>query len=156
LGYDGFRVVKDFWQYDPSTDAWTKLNDYTGPDKQLPVSFVVNNKGYVGLGANANFTAYQNDFWQYDPTSLSVQTHSQKHKISTYPNPTSGLTRFISESPLIGSSLEIYNMKGQLVDTFSFDDKGNEINFQDYGAGVYWWSVKENGSQLSNGKVVVY
>lgn len=54
---------KDFWEYDPATDIWTKK-------AKVPVtwansaSFSINGKGYVAVGDYEN-----KDFYEYDPVT---------------------------------------------------------------------------------------
>lgn len=61
-------MYKDFYEYDPSTNQWTKCtNDFGGTARQNAVCFVVDNKAYVGTGADSNGTT--GDFWSFDGTS---------------------------------------------------------------------------------------
>lgn len=65
-GYDGFNYMKDFYEYDPATDAWTQKSDFPGSARYEAVAFGLGNLGYVGTGfdgANA-----LKDFYQYDPS----------------------------------------------------------------------------------------
>ena len=39
---------KDFWEYDPSTNAWTQKADFGGPARGAAASFTIGSKGYVG------------------------------------------------------------------------------------------------------------
>jgi hypothetical protein len=59
----GFTYRKDFWEYDPSTDVWTKKADFGGGVRELAVGFAIDNKGYMGTGLGSN------DFWQYDAST---------------------------------------------------------------------------------------
>ncbi len=63
------EAFNDFWSYEPKSDKWTRLADFPGGKAMGSVAFVVNNKGYVGLGYEHKLTAgdYNVDFWQYDP-----------------------------------------------------------------------------------------
>ncbi|MBI4945959.1 MAG: PKD domain-containing protein [Bacteroidetes bacterium] len=58
---------KDFWEYDPLADTWTRKADFGGPGRQTATGFSIGTKGYIGLGANAS-TLFQ-DFWEYDQAS---------------------------------------------------------------------------------------
>jgi len=77
-GRDYPTYLKDFWEYDPSTNVWTQKADYGGVGRFLCVGFSVLNKGYAGLGEDATFGPVY-DFWEYDP---STNTWVQK---SSYP-----------------------------------------------------------------------
>jgi len=65
--YSGF---KDFWEYDPAIDKWTKKADFPGTGYMRPAAFAFANTGFVGLGGydagGFGETAYSKEFWQYD------------------------------------------------------------------------------------------
>ncbi|KQS27111.1 kelch repeat-containing protein [Dyadobacter sp. Leaf189] len=70
-GYDNVTTIdngykKDFYQFDPATNKWKGIADFPGT-RQYATSFVVNNKGYVGLGYNGS--NYYQDFYEYNPTT---------------------------------------------------------------------------------------
>src|SRR5207302_641276 len=61
---------KDFWEYDPSTNTWTRKTDFGGIGRSDAVGFSIENKGYIGTGGG-----YMKDFWEYGP---STNTWTQK------------------------------------------------------------------------------
>ena len=75
-GYIGTGVdinnnyYNDFWEYDPSTDAWTQKANFGGISRHSAVGFSIGTKGYIGTGQDATY-AYRNDFWEYDPATNS-------------------------------------------------------------------------------------
>jgi N-acetylneuraminic acid mutarotase len=81
-GYIGFgyndiptvTLMKDIWEYDPVTDAWTQKADYGGTARFSPTAFVIGGNAYIGLGSD-QYPAYnfRNDFWKYDP-NINVWT----------------------------------------------------------------------------------
>jgi hypothetical protein len=60
----GFSPLKDLWQYDPATDAWTQKADFGGPARWGAFVFVVGSKAYIGCGRDS-LSSYS-DFWEYD------------------------------------------------------------------------------------------
>jgi len=52
-------TFKDFWEYDPSTDNWTRLPDIPGEGRGHAIGFGVDGCCYVGMGSI-------NDFYKYD------------------------------------------------------------------------------------------
>jgi hypothetical protein len=60
------QMYDDFWIYDPVTNIWTRDTVLPGGARYNSISFVINNKGYMGFGFNivGNF---QNDFYEFDP-----------------------------------------------------------------------------------------
>ncbi|MFK7808282.1 MAG: Kelch repeat-containing protein [Saprospiraceae bacterium] len=70
-GYAGIGTIlsndysyQDFWEYDPISDEWTEVSSYPGMTVGLNMlSFVVNDKAYVGGGGGAGL----DNFYSYDP-----------------------------------------------------------------------------------------
>ncbi|WP_147296610.1 IPT/TIG domain-containing protein [Flagellimonas nanhaiensis] len=68
---DDHVPVKDFWEYDPNMDSWTRKADIGGleaPVRASPTAFTIGNKIYVGLGYDDNDNNLY-DFWEYDSTT---------------------------------------------------------------------------------------
>ena len=57
---------KDFWEYDPATDKWSKKADFPGNRRSGAYSMSIGEKGYVGGGLDVAIKIV-NDFWEYDP-----------------------------------------------------------------------------------------
>lgn len=66
LGYDGSDYLSDFYQYDPTANKWTRIQDFKGTARINAVAFGLYDQGYVGTGYDGN---YLKDFWKYDPTA---------------------------------------------------------------------------------------
>lgn len=61
-------LFNDWWEYDPSTNAWTQKADYMGGDCYHAVGFTIDNIGYVGTGrTSAVGSVLVQDFFKYDP-----------------------------------------------------------------------------------------
>ncbi|OJJ14330.1 hypothetical protein BKI52_43405 [marine bacterium AO1-C] len=58
---------KDLWEYDPTTDQWTKKVDFPGEARYLAVGFSIGDLGYVGTG-QVESGSNSADFWAYNPT----------------------------------------------------------------------------------------
>ncbi len=119
----GFFNKKDFWEYDPSTDAWTQKADLPGVGRFSAVGFAINGKGYIGTGNNSSGSGNSplKDFWEYDPTT---DTWTQKADFGGSP-------------------------RGSAVG-FSIDDKGyvgtgtdaGKIDFWEYNPNLDTWTQK--------------
>jgi N-acetylneuraminic acid mutarotase len=55
-----YSLKKDFWEYDPNDNRWTRKADFGGSVRSIAVGFSIENKGYIGTGL------YE-DVWEYDP-----------------------------------------------------------------------------------------
>jgi len=73
--HDPYPDTKDWWQYDPTSDSWSRKADFAGGKRDGSASFTINNKGYISCGHNFNENTkthtYYNDLWQYNPTTDS-------------------------------------------------------------------------------------
>lgn len=54
-------------EYNPLTDEWTRKEDFPGSARGAATGFVINNKGYFGIGWSGA-PPHLYDFWEYDPT----------------------------------------------------------------------------------------
>ncbi len=61
-GATGYK--KDFWEYNPITDNWSRMADFPGDARQAATGFSIDDKGYVGTGICDSVTK---DFWAFDP-----------------------------------------------------------------------------------------
>ncbi|MCB0667836.1 MAG: DUF4185 domain-containing protein, partial [Saprospiraceae bacterium] len=78
--------------------------------------------------------------------------------LSTYPNPSNGLTRFEWSSDLSGElSFKLYDAMGQLVCyTPRLKSKSFTLDVQDHPPGIYFYRfLDEKGHSLSTGRLVV-
>lgn len=66
IDLDSLEWQKDFWEYDTSTDYWTKKADFGGGIRNIAVAFSIGTKGYIGFGGDPSPT---NDLWEYDPSN---------------------------------------------------------------------------------------
>ena len=64
----GYNRVSDIYEYNPVTESWAYETTYPADGRRDPVSFVIGNKLYFGLG-NDNSFIEQGDFYQYDPVT---------------------------------------------------------------------------------------
>ncbi len=65
-------VVKDFWEFDPGTDAWTQKATLPGQQRRDAVGFAIGTKGYVTTGMTAADSwvgVMLNDTWEYNPVN---------------------------------------------------------------------------------------
>jgi N-acetylneuraminic acid mutarotase len=64
----GTSGYKDFWEYNPTTNKWTILeNEFPGPARYYAVGTSVGNKGYVGTGTDGGSPL--KDFYSFTPGS---------------------------------------------------------------------------------------
>jgi N-acetylneuraminic acid mutarotase len=57
--------LKDFWQYNPDKNCWTRKADFKGTARYSAIGLNIGDKGYIGTGNVMN--AETSDFWEYNP-----------------------------------------------------------------------------------------
>ncbi len=59
--------LRDFWEYNSSSNTWTQVADFAGSSRREAAAFGIYDFGYVGTGIDSSGTL-KKDFWKYDPT----------------------------------------------------------------------------------------
>jgi N-acetylneuraminic acid mutarotase len=76
FNYPNPIYLNDFWEYDPSTNTWSKKADVPTPyhgctGRGLAIGFAIGQKGYIGTGTCfdnwSRHSRRMSDFWEYDP-----------------------------------------------------------------------------------------
>ena len=63
--------LKDIWEYDPATNAWTQKADFPGSGANgiyFATAFTADNKGYI-CGGKWGASLYSSQLWEYKPSS---------------------------------------------------------------------------------------
>jgi N-acetylneuraminic acid mutarotase len=66
LSSSEYTFYKDFYEYDPRLNLWTRKADLGGTIRAFAVGFSIDGNGYIGTGST-NGTLL-NDFWEYAST----------------------------------------------------------------------------------------
>ena len=63
-------MANDFWEYNPSTNIWTKKADISCTGRMQAVGTATSTKGYIGTGCTQSTdpNTYLRDFWEYNPS----------------------------------------------------------------------------------------
>jgi N-acetylneuraminic acid mutarotase len=62
---------KDFWEWDRTTNTWTRKANYPGRQTEDVLSFSIGTKGYIGFGydPSGGYSTDTYELWEYDPSS---------------------------------------------------------------------------------------
>lgn len=60
---------KDFYEYNPASDQWARLDDYPGPPRSYGIGDVWEDKAYLGFGRDHDGN-YLNDLWVFSPANM--------------------------------------------------------------------------------------
>lgn len=64
LGKPEQVYLKDFWEYTPGTDTWTRIGDFPGTPRCGARAYVIGSDVYILAGFGEK---YENDMWKYSP-----------------------------------------------------------------------------------------
>jgi N-acetylneuraminic acid mutarotase len=64
--FPNYTYYKDFWEYDPNSNTWTRKSDFGGTARYGAVGFSIDSKGYLGTGTDDSIIN-KKDFWEFDP-----------------------------------------------------------------------------------------
>lgn len=64
-GADEFSYLDIFYEYDPTADSWTELDDFPGGNRGFGIGDTWGGKAYFGFGFSG--AAYMRDLWEFDP-----------------------------------------------------------------------------------------
>jgi hypothetical protein len=75
-----YNAKGEMYEFDPQTNVWIPKFDFTGTKMCYPGSFVINGKGYIGVGGffddlscGTCTLSVVNEFWEYSPGNNSSQ-----------------------------------------------------------------------------------
>jgi len=63
------QAINDFWEYNPSSDAWTQKANIGDSVRKEACGFALLGLGYIGTGRNPNIGDDMDNFWQYNPST---------------------------------------------------------------------------------------
>jgi hypothetical protein len=155
--------TKDFWSYDPLTDAWTYVGEVGdgGATKGIKCGTSLARGGdgiFCIIGNNTN------EFWHYTPPVLKGQAPGSSTNggaspmagmaLRAVPNPASGATTIRCSLPTaVPSRLSIFNALGELA--YSATSGTGSFGTVRLPAGVYVMRVAAGGSSAVSSLVVL-
>ncbi len=78
------NFLDDMYRYDPQSNTWEQMNDFSGPARAFGYGAAYDGKAYVGFGLDGSYEPL-NDLWEYDPTTdswtqlASMPTYGRYH-----------------------------------------------------------------------------
>ncbi len=65
--YPTVTYYNDFYAYNPATNTWSAISDFSGSARSAAVAFAIGDFGYVGTGIDASDET--KDFYKYNPST---------------------------------------------------------------------------------------
>ncbi|NRA13198.1 MAG: T9SS type A sorting domain-containing protein [Crocinitomicaceae bacterium] len=148
---------KDMWELDPTTDTWTRIDDFDGTARRYLSATTMNGVAYVGLGTNGtNFK----DFWKFDYSLALLEKNLDNISVSAYPNPSTDIliidVDWAEEVPMEKMNLSLVSLTGQVVYSESLKANLNNIDVTSFKPGNYIYSIQYEDRIVKNGHVIVH
>ena len=103
---DGDNGTNDFWEWDLTTNVWTKKADFPENSTDGSVGFSIGTKGYIGTGHYISTYSSRYDFWEYDP---AANTWTQKASLPGSPAREVAVGFSIGTKGYIGTGRDIFS-----------------------------------------------
>ena len=148
---------KDVWEYDPTLDSWTQIDDFAGSARRYLDAFVIGNRAFCGLGTSGvNYS----DLWEFDAILSTIQHHKETVKMDVFPNPIIDKATFsLSAIPQGGSAemftLTLYSMEGKMVCEEQFENQNIYFERNGIESGLYIYHLNYEATTVRNGKIII-
>lgn len=148
---------KDMWELDPTTDTWTRIDDFDGIARRYLSATAVNGVAYVGLGTNGtNFK----DFWKFDYSLALLEKNLDNISVNAFPNPSTDILNidvdWAEEVPMEKMILSLTSLTGQIVYTEALKADLNSINVTALKSGSYIYSIQYEDRIVKNGHIIIH
>ena len=156
MGSNG-GVLSDLWEYKPDLNEWFVRATYGGSERKNAVSFVVNNRAYVGTGKGVS--GKKASMYEYTPKQELMAGIGEMATVefSIFPNPSNGSFQLHTDAKNI-ASLRICTSDGRCIETLEYNGiQPIVLNRADLSTGIYFVScLDQNGSVLGTKQLMLY
>ena len=133
LGTNG-GLLGDLIEYNPEINQWTAKCSYSGSERKCAVSFVINNRAYVGTGKG--YSGKKDSMHEYFPeNTLGVQDISNLSQTLIYPNPTSDIVNVRSYN---NDAIQLIDSRGNIIQSIFNPEKLEKIDLSMLPKGIYF------------------
>jgi hypothetical protein len=156
-GVDWANYKDEFWEWDQSSNVWSKKANFGGGTRIYAFGLSIGNKGYIGTGLrwDNNVRNYYQDVWEFDPSAITDLEEISTKNNFFYPNPASDfITVNIRHTDNPHLTLNIYNISGELIHSAVILQNQQKINIKGLSSGIYIAEIKSKGG-LDKQKLIV-
>jgi N-acetylneuraminic acid mutarotase len=143
------------FKYNAPADSWLFIGAFPGGPRYASMAASANGKGYFGQGRFSNQALNEyytmNDWWEFEIVTgvgIDENTNDNENFLSIYPNPASSEITLNAGVKMLPSLINIYDMKGQLVQTLNPVSEKITVDVSRYAPGNYI-------VQASSGKKII-
>jgi hypothetical protein len=98
---------------------------------------------------------YIDNVFVYEIPGLTGIKQKENFRIDIYPNPNSGLFTISSSIPFKEEELQIFDINGKLVGSYSFKGQKTSLTLTELKDGVYFYTIVQEGNLLKRDKVII-
>ncbi|MCW3071043.1 MAG: type sorting protein [Bacteroidetes bacterium] len=142
----------DFYRYDPASNTWLQIVNYSGAARRYMSTFVLGARAYGVFGTSG--TNY-NDLWEYG--NMNSIEEAAVVSIKTFPNPFNEKITFSipRNVQLNDASLRLMNISGQVVKTMEhISEYEFSIDRASMAKGMYFYELTINENTRATGKFI--
>ena len=163
LGFGGSpngTFLNDLLMYDPTANSWSSETSFPGIARYDAPSFVVNNKAYVGTGANSNGLCFT-DFWEFAPKVTGINEIQGPISIAVSSNPFSTQTTFSFTEAIKNANFQLFSIAGKEERNISFSGRQLVVERGVLSAGIYFYFITtpspagEGRGEVATGKIII-
>ena len=158
LGQAGFTTVfDDVYKYDPSSNSWDSLPDFSPGGRAWAAGFAFGDNIYIGTGWN--FNTFYKDLYMLDVSTGISTPKSQLKNVFAYQSHGKIIVEYKNESNDV-ASIELLDVQGNVVKKSEnvlsgIGTQKAEFNCDGMSAGIYFVNLK-NGTEFNSCKLIVY
>lgn len=145
----------DFYRYDPASNTWLQIVDFSGAARRYMNSFVIGTRAYCVFGTSG--TNY-NDLWEYGNLNSIEDNQINTISVKTFPNPFN--EKFVISIPNNiqfdeSASLTLYSISGQVVKILhNLNEYELIIDREKMAKGMYFFELIINRNTKATGKFI--
>lgn len=145
----------DFYRYDPASNTWLQIVNFSGSARRYMSSFVIGARAYGVFGTSG--TNY-NDLWEYGNLNTISSAEFKNISVKTFPNPFNQRITFSIPDQIQldeSASLTIMNISGQVVRSIgTISEHEISIERASMAKGMYFYELIINRNTRSTGKFI--
>lgn len=159
-GNSTYTYHNDFWEFDPVSDTWAQLDDFTGAGRFEAVGCSDGSKGYIISGQIKG--GYVKELWSYTVETGITEVLLPEETVlyQNYPNPFNPVTQIkFALAKTADVKLSVYNISGQKVAELAnrtLNAGHHVVDFDGAGfsSGVFYYELQVDGKAITKKMVL--
>ncbi|MFZ9027766.1 MAG: T9SS type A sorting domain-containing protein [Crocinitomicaceae bacterium] len=140
-------AYNEVYAFDPNSETWTQMMDFTGSARRYTTGFTIQNQGYLCTGTNG---VNMSDLWRMN-NILGTEDMNKELSLNVFPNPAMKYIN-ISLEEHTSFKVELFDPSGKGVGTYETTNGKITIERGNLPSGSYHLVVETNNGLRSSGK----